>query len=102
MLAILACSVPVDGCASLQNLAMDLGDQARGNFRLPVVRQVAVDLALDIIAGISIIDLGPDRYSTSDHLSLATIPSDCEINDMKARMRSRCAITLLPCSTFSG
>ena len=61
MLEILACSVPVDGCASLQTLAMDVGDQARGDFRLPAVRQVAVDLALDIIVGVSIIDLEPDR-----------------------------------------
>jgi hypothetical protein len=40
---------------------MDVGDQARGDFRLPAVRQVAVDLALDIIVGVSIIDLEPDR-----------------------------------------
>jgi hypothetical protein len=35
-------------------------------------------------------------------VSLATIPSDCEINDIKARMRIRSAITLPLCSTFSG
>jgi hypothetical protein len=35
-------------------------------------------------------------------LSLATIPSDCEINDMKARMRIRSGITMPLCSTFSG
>ncbi len=35
-------------------------------------------------------------------VSLATIPSDCEINDIKAWMRIRSAITLPLCSTFSG
>ena len=35
-------------------------------------------------------------------LSFATGPSDCEINDIRARMRIRSAITLPLCSTFSG
>jgi hypothetical protein len=56
-------------------------------------------------AGVAIVGHVIEPVYVFDHLmilSLATIPSDCEINDMKARMRIRSAITLPLCSTFSG